>query len=189
MQDHIDARGLSCPQPVILTKKALEAGDSVITVVDNEAALENVSRLAQGLGYNVEVEQQGKDYHIHIEKTATRREQIEFNHGVILITGQYLGRGDDALGKILMKSFLYTLAQMKDTVTTLIFINSGVALTSQGSEVLDHLLELEQSGIEILSCGTCLDFYNLKNKLMVGQVSNMYSILERISAADKVITI
>jgi selenium metabolism protein YedF len=88
-----------------------------------------------------------------------------------------------------MKSFFYTLTQMKDAVTALIFINSGVALTSQGSEVLDHLLELEQVGVEILSCGTCLDFYHLKNRLMVGQVSNMYSILERVSAADKVITI
>ncbi len=190
MQDHIDARGLSCPQPVILTKKALETGgESVTTIVDNEAALENVSRLAQGLGYNVEVEQQGKDYHIHIEKTGPRPDQAEYSDGVILITGQYMGRGDDALGKILMKSFLYTLTQMKDTVATMIFINSGVTLTSQGSEVLDYLLELEQSGVEILSCGTCLDYYNLKNQLMVGRVSNMYSILERVSAADKVITI
>ena len=189
MQDHIDARGLSCPQPVILTKKALEAGDSVTTVVDNQAALENVSRLAQSLGYNVEVEQQGKDYHIHIEKTGTSPDQVEYNQGVILINGQYFGRGDNDLGKILMKSFLYTLTQMKGAVTTIIFINGGVFLTAQGSEVLDHLLELEQSGMEILSCGTCLDFYNLKNRLMVGQVSNMYSILERVSAADKVITL
>lgn len=189
MQGHIDARGLSCPQPVILTKKALEAGDSVTTVVDNEAALENVSRLAQRLGYDVEVERQGNDYHIHIDKNAAKTERVEFNHGVILITGQYLGRGDDALGRILMKSFFYTLTQLKDAVTALIFINSGVALTAQGSEVLDHLLELEQAGVEILSCGTCLDFYHLKNRLMVGQVSNMYSILERVSAADKVITI
>lgn len=189
MQDHIDARGLSCPQPVILTKKALEGGGSVTTVVDNTAALENVSRLAQGLGYNVEVEQQGKDYHIHIEKTGTSPDQIEYSHGVILITSQYLGQGDDVLGRILMKSFLYTLTQMKDAVSAMIFMNSGVALTAQGSEVLDHLLELEQSGVEILSCGTCLDFYNLKNQLMVGHVSNMYSILERISAAHKVITL
>lgn len=189
MQDHIDARGLSCPQPVILTKKALEAGDSVTTVVDNQAALENVSRLAQSLGYNVEVEQQGKDYHIHIEKTGTGPDQVEYNYGVILITGQCFGRGDNVLGRILMKSFLYTLTQMKGAVNTIIFINSGVVLTSQGSEVLDHLLELEQLGVEILSCGTCLDFYNLKNQLIVGQVSNMYSILERVSAADKVITL
>ena len=110
------------------------------------------------------------------------------NHGVILITGQYLGRGDDALGDP-HEEFPLSLTQMKDTVNTMIFINSGVTLTSQGSEVLDYLLELEQSGIDILSCGTCLDFYNLKNQLMVGRVSNMYSILERVSAADKVVTL
>ncbi|MGI6512867.1 MAG: sulfurtransferase-like selenium metabolism protein YedF [Syntrophomonadaceae bacterium] len=189
MQSHVDARGLSCPQPVILTRKALEAGGPVTAVVDNETAVENISRLAQGMGYDVEVEQHGNDYHIHIEKSAGRPDQEKYNQGVILVTGQYMGRGDDALGKVLMKSFLYTLTQMKDTVTTIIFINSGVTLTSQGSEVLDHLLELEQAGVEILSCGTCLDFYQLKNKLLVGQVTNMYSIVERVAAADKVITV
>jgi len=189
MQIHVDARGLSCPQPVILTRKALETGGPVTTVVDNETAMENISRLAQGMGYNVEVEQHGNDYHIHIDKSASRPDQQKYNKGVILVTGQYLGRGDDALGRILMKSFLYTLTQMKDAVTTIIFINSGVALTSQGSEVLDYLLELEQNGVEILSCGTCLDFYQLKNQLLVGQVTNMYSILERVASADKVITI
>ena len=189
MQGHVDARGLSCPEPVILTRKALETGGPVTTVVDNETAMENISRLAQGMGYNVEVEQHGNDYHIHIEKSAGRTDQQKFMQGVILVTSQYVGRGDDALGKILMKSFIYTMTQMKDTISTIIFINSGVALTSQGSEVLDHLLELEQSGVEILSCGTCLDHFQLRNQLLVGQVTNMYSIMERVAAADKVITI
>ena len=189
MESLVDARGLSCPQPVILTKKALEEGGSVTTVVDNTAALENVSRLAKTLGYEVEVEQRGPDYHIRIEKTGTSPDRSEYYHGVILITSQYLGQGDIALGKTLMKSFFYTLTQMEDVASAIIFMNSGVALAAQGSEVLDHLLELERSGVEVLSCGTCLDFYHLKNQLMVGHVTNMYSIVEKLAKAHKVITL
>ena len=91
MQGHVDARGLSCPEPVILTRKALEAGGPVTAVVDNETAVENISRLAQGMGYTVEVEQHGNDYHIHIEK-APPTDQQKFMQGVILVTSQYVGR-------------------------------------------------------------------------------------------------
>ncbi|NLV15663.1 MAG: sulfurtransferase-like selenium metabolism protein YedF [Syntrophomonadaceae bacterium] len=191
MQDIIDARGLSCPEPVILTKKALdEAGNGfVTTVVDNTAALENVSRLAKGLGYSVEVEQRGEDYHVRIDKTGTRPDQMVYNRCVILVTSQFLGQGDDALGRTLMRSFHYTLTQMEGMIGSIIFMNSGVVLTTKGSEVLEHLLSLEKAGVGIWSCGTCLEFYNLKEQLAVGQISNMYSIMEMLFAAPKVISL
>jgi len=169
----------------------LEAIDEglITTVVDNVAALENVSRLAKGMGYTVDVEQKGDDYLVRIDKTGTGQDQMLFNRSVILIKSQFLGEGNDVLGKTLMKSFIYTLTQMEGSVGSIIFMNSGVLLTTQGSEILDHLLSIEQSGVEIMSCGTCLDFYNVKNQLMVGQVSNMYSIFERMAAAPKVISL
>lgn len=192
MERMIDARGLSCPQPVILTKKALEGllEGSVITVVDNSTARENVVKLARILAYEVEVEERGNEYHIRIEKSVEPAAELQPYEGtLILIKSQYLGEGNDELGKTLMKSFLFTLTQMDQAVKTIIFLNSGVALTTQGSEVLDHLLVLEHAGVKILSCGTCLDFYNLKNQLMVGSVTNMYSILENIVTANRVLTL
>lgn len=187
----IDARGLACPQPVILTKKALDAGDEgfVTTVVDNTSAVENLTRLARVMGCGVEVEQIGDEYHVRIEKIGAGPEPIEHNQSVILIKNQFLGEGNDELGRILMNSFMYTLTQMEGTVGSIIFMNSGVVLTVSGSEVLEHLRSLEQSGVEILVCGTCLEFYQIKNQLGVGHVSNMYTIYEKMAAAYRVITL
>jgi len=98
-----------------------------------------------------------------------------------------LGRGDDTLGNVLIKSFFYTLNENDVVGKTLIFLNSGVKLTCSGSEVLEHLMSLEKRGTEILSCGTCLDFYGLKEKLCVGKITNMYHILELLIKAPKVI--
>ncbi len=187
----IDARGLACPQPVILTKKALDAEDEgfVTTVVDNTSAVENLTRLARVMGCGVEVEQIGDEYHVRIEKIGAGPEPIEHNQSVILVKNQFLGEGNDELGRILMNSFMYTLTQMEGTVGSIIFMNSGVVLTVSGSEVLEHLRLLEQSGVEILVCGTCLDFYQIKNQLGVGHVSNMYTIYEKMAAAYRVITL
>lgn len=193
MDTVVDARGLACPHPVVLTKKALEniSQGSIVTLVDNQTAVENVRKFAKSQGCDVEVEETREGYYIHIEKTAaeTRADLSEFDTGVILITNQYLGQGDIELGRTLMKSFFFTLTQMNGVAGSIIFMNSGVALTTQGSEVLDHILSLEQAGMEILSCGTCLDYYNLKNQLMAGKVTNMFTILEKMAAAYKVITL
>lgn len=193
MEKIVDARGLSCPQPVILTKKALEelTQGRVVAVVDNSTALENILKLARSLAYGVEVEERGNEYRIYIEKSVegTRQELQSYEGTVILVKSQYMGTGSEELGKVLMKSFFFTLTQMSNPAETIIFMNSGVVLTTQGSEILEHLLALEQAGVEILACGTCLDFYQLKDQLLVGKVSNMYTILEKISSAPKVITL
>ncbi|MGE5422691.1 MAG: sulfurtransferase-like selenium metabolism protein YedF [Ignavibacteriales bacterium] len=193
METLVDARGMACPYPVIMTKKALEHIDQgiIITLVDNQTAVENVRKFASSQGCDVEVEEKNEGYYIHIEKSSaqTSTDLSEFDTGVILVTSQFLGQGDNELGKTLMKSFFFSLTQMHGLAGTIIFMNSGVALTTQGSEVLDHISNLEQSGMEVLSCGTCLDYYNLKNQLMAGKVTNMYTILEKIAAAYKVITI
>lgn len=193
MINQIDARGLSCPQPVIMTKKALDqiATGEIITIVDNESAKENIITLAENSNYGVGVEKRDKDYYIRITKKEidSFNEELPSGNIVILVSSSTMGKGDDELGKILMKSFLYALAENEEKPKYLIFVNSGVLLTSEGSESLEHLMALEKQGVEILSCGTCLDYYQLKEKLCVGQVSNMYTIVENMHKADKVINL
>ena len=189
MSKTIDARSLNCPQPVILTKRAMDQNDDeeIVTIVDNTAALENVSRLAKGQNYNVRVEEQDDQYYIHMTRGREMSEcQVENREKVtIMITGNLFGNGAEELGQILMKSFMFTLTEMQASISTLIMINSGVYLATEGSPVLEHLQNLEQQGCEILSCGTCLDYYGLKEKLAVGQVTNMYTAVEKLLATNK----
>jgi selenium metabolism protein YedF len=193
MSEIVDARGLNCPQPVILTKRAMDKGEveRLVTIVDRTAALENVTKLARSQGYEVEVEDKEGDYYI----TMVRSREISAQDAgdqedvAILITSRYFGQGDEELGKILMRSFLYTLTELNGRVKNIIFMNSGVFLTTEGSEVLEILQSLSQEGVEILSCGTCLDFYGLKDKLAVGDVTNMYTATDILSRAGRSITL
>jgi selenium metabolism protein YedF len=193
MSEIVDARGLNCPEPVILTKRAMDIGEveRLVTIVDRTAALENVTKLARSQGYEVEVEDKEGDYYI----TMVRSREISAQDAgdqedvAILITNRYFGQGDEELGKILMRSFLYTLTELDGRVKNIIFMNSGVFLTTEGSEVLEILQSLSQEGVEILSCGTCLDFYGLKDKLAVGDVTNMYTATDILSRAGRSITL
>ncbi len=192
MTRNIDARGLSCPQPVILTKKAMDEknGQEIITIVDNPAALENVSKLAAGQGYSFSVEEQGDGTYIRMVPGAL--ETVSEDTGqdlVILVKSPYFGEGDNELGTILMKSWAYTLTEMSERLKALIFMNGAVDLTTEGSSILEHLAFLQEKGVEILSCGTCLDFFNKKDLLQVGQVTNMYTAMDLLSRAGKTIVI
>jgi len=188
----VNARGLACPQPVILTKKALEEIEEgeIITVVDNITAKENVARLASNLNYQYEVSEKEGCYYIKIKKDSSKTKETENKETtVIMITTDRLGQGDEALGKLLMKSYTYALGEAEVLPKAMVFLNSGVKLTTEGSEVLENLEKLHNAGVEIISCGTCLDFYNLKDKLKIGIVGNMYSIIELLNSASKVLNI
>jgi selenium metabolism protein YedF len=188
----IDCRGMACPQPVLTAKKALEEMEQgeFILIVDNPAARDNVERFAQSQGAVVDVEEKGNDFYLRIQKgsacdlagAAQKAEKV-----VVYINSNLLGIGEEALGTILMRSFLKTLLDLNPTPSKLIFINSGVRLTTEGSEVLESLKILSDKGVEILSCGTCLDFYGLKAKLKVGIISNMYDIAQSLLDADRLI--
>lgn len=200
MKKEVDARKQACPKPVIMTKKALDeiADGVVITIVDNEVAKENVSKLAKSLNYDYTVEKgQENEYYIHITKGEIVEEANEnnacipntFKDMVILFTTDKLGQGSDELGSILMKGYIYTLTESTPFPSALLFLNNGVRLTVEGSPVLDDLKKLQSEGVEILSCGTCLDFYNLKDKLSVGEITNMYTIVEKMKNATNTITL
>lgn len=188
----VDARGLTCPQPVILTKKALEeiSEGEVITIVDNITAKENVSRLASNLSCSFEVSGRDGCHYIRIKKTAAGGAAKEVNQDIVILAGtDKLGQGDEALGGLLMKSYTYALTEVAPLPKAMLFINSGVKLTSEGSAVLENLEKLAAQGVEIVSCGTCLDFYQLKEKLKVGTIGNMYAIIEKMHAAAKTVTL
>ena len=188
----IDCRGMACPQPVVTAKKALEdtEGKEFILIVDNLAARDNVERFAKSQEAVVDVEQKGNDFYLRIQKrsacdlagSAQKAEKV-----VVYINSNLLGVGEEALGAILMRAFLKTLLDSKTIPTKLIFINSGVRLTSEGSELLEALRALSDKGVGVLSCGTCLDFYGLKEKLKVGIISNMYDIAQSLLEADRLI--
>ncbi len=189
----IDGRGLACPQPVILTKKALEEINEgeLITIVDNEIAVENVKRLVGSLGliYNID-EKEGFYYIKIIKKKNCEKKSSKLKDDITIIIGSdKLGQGDEALGQVLMKSYIYSLTEVTPLPKTIVFLNAGVKLTVKDSPVLESLKRLNESGVEIISCGTCLDYYGLKEKLNVGIIGNMYSIVEVMHRSGKTITI
>jgi len=165
----------------------------VILVVDNMAACENVERFAKSQGCPVTIEKRGADFHLRLQKEKsgegheTVSEKKDRGNIVIYLNSRFLGTGDEALGSILMRSFLKTLLELETKPNGLILINSGVWLSSEGSDVLETLRTLSEKGVEILSCGTCLDFYGLKEKLKVGKVSNMYTIAQTLLEAERVV--
>ena len=187
----VDARGQACPQPVILTQKALAEANELLVIVDNDSAQSNVSRMAEKAGWLVQVERKEDGVYLHIARTtASTREEISARRtAVLLVASNVLGRGDDQLGDILIRGWFHTLNEVEPLPATIIFINSGVKLVAHGSEELEDLRALCDKGVEMLACGTCLGFYGLKDQVAVGQVSNMYSIAETLLKADQVISL
>jgi len=186
----VDARGLACPLPVVMTKRALDSNEvhEVMTIVDNKIALENVSRMIKTLSLESMIEEQDGFFYINITKEDMLPEKDTLRAStVVVVKSNVLGQGEDKLGSILMKSFMFTLTQMEEEIKTLIFLNSGVLLATAGSDLIEHIKLLESNGVEVLSCGTCLDFYGLLDKLQVGVVGNMYTIAEEMLHASKVI--
>lgn len=195
----VDCRGLACPQPVIDTKKALaDAAGPIRVLVDSEASCANVRRFAESQGAAVEVAEQGSEFHLTIAPgdpppaAAAAAPPIVCSttaakNTVVYVSSAGMGRGDDALGGILMEAFLDTLSQFKGQLSHAIFVNAGAKLAVEGSPVLEQVRQLEQLGVEVLVCGTCLKHFGLMDALAVGSVSNMYAIIETLSQAGKVI--
>jgi selenium metabolism protein YedF len=196
MTTMVDARGLACPQPVIQTRKAMQQVDQIVTLVDNETSLTNVTRMAQKAGWQVNVVSEGDEYRVELarEPAVTQTEPLVVGKAeavsgpsVLVVSADGMGRGVEELGQILMRSFFHTLSEVQPLPQTLIFFNSGAKLACEGSPVLDDLRALETEGIEMLVCGTCLNYLELTDKLAVGQISNMYDIAETLLRASRVV--
>ena len=196
-QNELDCRGLACPQPVILTKKALDHLTAELTVlVDNVAAKENVAKFASANGYGVSIEQGAGLYRLRLVAGASVTgitSQPEMGAATtaaaILLTRNTLGSGSEELGAILMKAFFASLLELPQQPRAIMLLNSGVYLAAENSPVLAALQDLSQRGVAVMVCGTCLDYFSLKDKMAVGNVTNMYSILTELAGAERAITL
>ena len=204
MHKMLDARGLACPAPVIMTKDAVEKEklNDIEIFVDNEAAVENVSRFLGSQHFSVNTTQEGNDYKIYAQRqgnvpeTSSKPEDSPqpavFERKpkiMVLIATDRLGVGDDELGKKLIISFIKTVKEMGDELWRLVLVNNGVKLTIDGSPVLEDLLAYENDGLTILVCGTCLTHFGLLEAKRVGETTNMLDIVTAMQLADKVINI
>ncbi|RJQ51585.1 MAG: sulfurtransferase-like selenium metabolism protein YedF [Desulfobacteraceae bacterium] len=195
----IDARGLACPAPVLQTKAALQEEKlrGVKVVVDNAASQQNVQRFLESQGFQTALERDGADYLVvgtcgsgPMEKPrlSAAGEGDEKKIMVVCATDR-MGFGDDVLGLKLMVNFLRTLKEMGGELWRLVFVNNGVKLTIDGSEVLDDLKAYERGGLKIMVCGTCLNHFDLLERKQVGETTNMLDIVTAMQLADKVISV
>lgn len=196
----IDAVGIDCPKPVIMVKKEfdnMEEG-SVQVLADNKACVMNLEKFAKSNNFEVSHDQIADDrWEVTITKGEGQGKEIEIpedldlsmSHGnedfVLAVGTKYYGTGDEEFGESLMRSFIYTVSESKPYPKKMIFFNAGIFLTTKGSDVIDDIRKLEENGVEIVSCGACLDYYEKTEDLEVGEVSNMYTIYESLRDAGR----
>ncbi len=199
----VDARGLTCPLPVIQTKSAVEGlqeSERVVVLVDNETAVQNLLRFAAQRNFEAKGSKKGdEEFEVVIDAVVgdaplkVNEEEISCTPDakeqglVVVLSSDRMGSGDEALGRKLMKAFVFALTKQDLLPETVVLYNTGAFLSCEGAETLDDLKLLEAEGVEILTCGTCLDYYSIKDMLAVGSVSNMYDIVNVQERAGKVI--
>lgn len=196
--DRLDYKGLNCPQPVMETRTYLDKhpeANLISVLVDNKAASENVSRFLASRGFSTEITGQDREF----EVTGTRTDdcadcqvldlQPLEKSTLIFFSHNTIGTGNKELGEKLMLSFIKTLPEIKDSLWRLVFVNEGVKLTVQGAETLPVLQELERTGVSLLVCGTCLDYFKLLEQKQVGDTTNMLDIMTSLQVAGKVINL
>ena len=202
MKKIIDCKGMACPLPVVNAKKAseeLHAGDVLVVLVDNEIAVQNLSRFAEHKGFGVSAEKKAdKEYAVIMTVSGAAAEETQKEEiacvmdsrrkgMLVVLSANTMGTGDSKLGTSLMKAFVFALTKQDQLPDTILCYNTGAYLTCEGADTLEDLKLLESEGVTILTCGTCLDFYGLKEKLAVGGATNMYDIVERMENAAQII--
>lgn len=186
MEQVVDARGLDCPKPVIALKRAVEEGQAKVfkVMVDNPVASSNIQKFASSIGAKSEVLEKDGEFHILVDVSETEQYRDDKSSDTLYLVATDILGSDAELGKSLMETFLFTMSSSADLPKTMVFLNAGVKLTTTGLESLNAIAE---KGVRILSCGACLNFFGLQDKLAVGEVSNMYEIYTMISSHGKVI--
>ena len=201
MKHMVDARGLACPLPVVNTKnemKNMKQGESVEVLVDNEIAVQNLTKFARVRNHSVNAEKiTDNHYRVVITMGEAKEEDTEeaeeistpaqMRKDVVVLSSNMMGNGKEELGKALMKAFIFALTKQDTYPETILLYNSGAYLSCEGSDSLEDLKFLEAQGVKIATCGTCLNFYGLTESLAVGSVTNMYDIVETMGNASKII--
>lgn len=197
----VEARGEQCPIPVVKTLKVInemKAADTIETHVDNETAVQNLTKLAESKNFKVKSEKiDEKHFVVTMEAAPAEAPAVEEavpaclpdrrGNTVYAFSSSCMGVGNDELGATLMKGFIYAVSQLDELPKTMLFYNGGAKLTVEGSASLEDLKSLQAQGVEILTCGTCLNFYGLSEKLAVGEVTNMYAIVEKLNGASHIV--
>ena len=196
--EKLDCKGQACPLPVVNAKKALAGmGEGVLeVVVDNKTAMHNLENLGKSLKVETVSEERGEaEFAVTFTKGAQAAAEVceecqplvPAGSKVVVLSSEFMGADDDELGATLMKAFVFALTQQDELPAAILAYNGGVHLTVEGSPVLDDLKKLVEAGVEIFSCGTCLNHFDIADKLAVGEVTNMYVIVEKMSGADRII--
>ena len=193
----VDARGLPCPQPVIRTRRAMREGDDILTLVSGEDQMENVRRLAEKQGWLVTVEDTDDGYALRMVRQGATQEpapalgmldQSSATGVALVVSSECMGSGSDELGAILIRAFFHTLTEVDSPPSTIVFYNTGVKIAVEGSPIAQDLVDLEARGVEILACGTCVNYFGLQGRLAAGSVSNMYTIADTLLGASRVVS-
>ena len=188
----VNAVGFVCPVPVIMTKKALNeiVEGEVEVLVDNETAKQNLEKLAKELGYEFNSCEVDGNFQVVInKKESSDKKEAKEENIVVVIDSDEMGKGDEELGKILVKGFIYSLIEMETLPKTVILYNKGVLLATVNENTIEDLKKLESMGVEVISCGTCANYYHVQDKLQVGSLTNMYTIVDRQFKATKLIRV
>jgi selenium metabolism protein YedF len=186
----IDATNLPCPRPLIMTRKGLNeaaAGERLVILINNETSKDNVERFLRDNGIAVEISKENDLFTIYASGSLKEKTASGQGSNCIALSSNYMGRGDEELGKLLMQGFVNTIKEVKPLPETIICYNSGVRLAAEDSPVIASLKALQDQGVDIIVCGTCADYFKIKDRIAAGRISNMYEILEKLSAAGKVI--
>lgn len=186
----IDCRNWLCPKPVIEVRKILLASpdSSLCVLVEDDVARENLQRLAATLGWQVEKRRSAGSAALEFTPAVTAAAVTTSNATtVVLVSAATMGSGNDELGRILLRNFLLTLAELEIPPATIYFINDGVKLTVAGAETVEILQKLADLGIDLAACGLCLDFFKLREKVAVGRITNMLDIVQGMTNAGSVL--
>ncbi len=206
MKTTVDARGLSCPEPVLRAKKAIAANEEVTVIVDNQIAVENIRRLSAKAACDFSVTEKASGiWEVALVRTGAANRpaadagavEPELSCGiapvgeagphVVVLSDNHMGRGDDILGDVLIRAFIHTLSQLKPLPDTIVCYNAGVKLAVKESAALEDLQQLAQAGVDILVCGTCVNYFSLGDQVAAGRISNMYDILETMAGAARLV--
>ena len=200
----VNAIGDACPIPVVKTKNAIReiGGSGVVEVsVDNEIAVQNLLKMAKQKEYEAEFEKKSNTEYIvtinvnggaasdtkPVTKATVKSDEIKLKETIVVIDSDKMGDGDEEFSKTLLEGFIYALSSQDIPPAKILFYNTGVRLTTEGSASIEDLKVLEKAGAKIYSCGACLNNYGLTEKLSVGEVTNMYDIVSYLMEADLVI--
>ncbi|MEG0601894.1 MAG: sulfurtransferase-like selenium metabolism protein YedF [Mucinivorans sp.] len=207
MKKIVDARGRACPEPLVMTRREINSsavGDTIEVMLDNQTSKCNVEAFLRELAFDTQTTENGDHYSITFGITKTKANdrakaaprdlcslspqgQSSTGEYVVVLKSMTMGEGDHKLGALLMRACLNSLVELDSRPKFVILYNSGVKLATKNSDTAAALEKLASTGSEVILCGTCVDYFDIKDQIALGTISNMFRINELLSAASHVV--